>query len=218
MNAEIVPHQAAPSIIKIDREKIHTDDIRREHSSTDENVMDSKAGQQREPGNPGRILRTSIHRISEYRTGSKANDTDNPNICPIALFGRRRRTSSHASKNSNKTPTTLGGSDRGSATPILGQTRKLFGIGNPADRKDIEDQMKIEVILEYDEPTRKWEVLIKGTTSMNETRQAFNAAILTLQDPHIRVGMEHQVRKAGKYEWRLIPAVTEPYLIDSTKT
>lgn len=39
-----------------------------------------------------------------------------------------------------------------------------------------------EVCFQYDEPARRWEVIVKGATSALEALQGFNAAIITAQD------------------------------------
>lgn len=67
--------------------------------------------------------------------------------------------------------------------------------------------MPVEVAFQYDESTRKWEVVVRGVESKLEAKQAFNAVAITLREAILDCGLLHKVVQLPSGDYSLEPAV-----------
>jgi hypothetical protein len=58
-----------------------------------------------------------------------------------------------------------------------------------------------EVCFQYDEPSRKWEVVVKGATSSTEALQGFNAVVITASQATPKVACNRaELQADGTYK------------------
>jgi hypothetical protein len=58
----------------------------------------------------------------------------------------------------------------------------------------MKDKVPVLVILRYDDASAKWEIVVTGCKDETEAKQAFNAAVMTLED--VVITLEHKTTPA----------------------